>query len=410
MKKVTYLMTLLMILLLITSCTAGGDSDGIETVEILESISVEVESLSKVSVIEEVYAFGYLEPIDSYYVTPFSTGIVNEIMVSTGDYIEKGTVLYQLDTDDLELSKDRDLIQKESNVENSKSSLEVQALTLDQRKGDLEAREMNYQMAETDYENSLKLYESGAISKSEMDAITNNYEQARISYDQSQSSYEATLLNYNLARSSYDDAIQNHQLAIKDYDSRHDDMLVTAPISGLVTDVSVQTDTMNTGNLGITIIDNATMVLNVNVMEKYIRDIEEGQKVRLLFDYMNEEIEGDVTSISLESNSGYYPVEINIINDDQKLTSGMYTEAYVQTGSKESTYMVNKTSIVNDNNQNSYVFVVNQEDQTVKMVNVTLGIEEDSRVEIIGDIQEGDQIVVVGQDYLSDGQSVKIVQ
>lgn len=419
MKKIVMIWVLALIVTIVTACTSTGATgqlnsenvetkQGIDMKQVMETIPVETMRLTKETIDEEVYTFGYLEPKESYFVTPFSTGIVEEINVSIGDVVSEGDLLYQLESNNLELSNDRDMLQQESSVTNAKSALEIQELNLKQRKGDLESRELSLNSAKENYENTLNLFENEFVSKADMDTALGNYEQAQINYEQAVISYETTQSNYDLSKASYDNALKNYELAQKDFKEKRDDIAIVAPISGLVTDVTVQTGVMNSGNLGVTIIDSSDMILNVKIMEKYKHTIMEGQKVRLISEYMDEDVIGEVTGISLTANSGLYSVEITINNQDNILSSGMYVEGYIQIKTKENVYVVDKTTVLKEINNNSYVYIVDHENQTAKKVSVELGIKEDDRVEIMGDLEAGDEVIVIGQDYVIDGQPIVI--
>lgn len=375
----------------------------------LETIPVETMTLEKGTIDEAVYTFGYIEGNESYFVTPYGSGIVDEILVDVGDYVTEGDLLYQLLADDLALSEERDLLTRDSTVASAKTNLDSQELSLVQRENDKALGKMTLDIAKDTYENTLSLFDAGVSSKSELDNAKNQYDQAVISYDQAQLTVESTRINYNSAKISYNDALKNYELTIEDYDDRESDLFVTAPISGLVTDVSVQADMMNGGSTGVTIVDNSVMVLKVNIMEKFIYAVEEGQSVELTLEYGDKTINGIVTDISLMASNGYYPVEVSIDNTDKSLISGMFTEGYIKTNTKSDVTKVEKTTLVQDIYKNNYLYVIDETSMTASMIQVALGIEEGAFVEIIGDVQVGDQVVILGQDFIVDGQPVKIV-
>lgn len=379
--------------------------------ELEEETAVPVETLTLTSddIAETVYTYGYLETKDTYIVTPNSGGIVDEILVSTGDYIELGTLLYQLEGEDLELSQERDMLSQNSSVASAKNNRDSLSVTLAQRQSDVDAMSLSLSTAQKNYDSTLTLYESSIVSKAELDGTISSLEQTQISYDQALLNLESTQLSYNAAKTSYSDALQNYELTEEDYDGRKDDLLVTAPITGLVTDVSVQEGMMNSGSLGVTIVDDTTMLLNINVMEKYIYDIEVGQSVDLTLEYEGKSITGYVTEISLSGQNGYYPVEISIDNADKSLSTGMFIEGYINTNIKTNVLKVEKTVLVQDINGNNYVFTIDEETNTAVKVPVTKGVEEGLYVEISGPIKSGDKIVVVGQDYITDQQEVLVV-
>ncbi len=412
MKLLKYVTLLTLVIILVSACSPrnmGADKETVEVNKTAEAIPIVTKDLVKESVNEEVYVFGYLEPTDSYFTTPFSPGIVEEIFVEVGTHVKKDTLLFQLEANSLDSSKDKDLLQKESNIVNAKSSLDLQMLSLKQRENDLELRAMSLTTTKNNYEVTVDLFNSGISTQVELDGALNNYEQAQLNYSQAQLTYESTQLSYNSAQNSYNNALENNSISVNDYEDKYDDLLVVAPIGGLVTEITVQEGLMNQGSTGVTIIDDSIMILNVNIMEKYIHEIEVGQYVRLSFDYMENEKIGTVSSISLKAKAGYYPVEIQLENSDNTYTSGMYVEGFIQTKRIEHVFMIDKTSLMVDVlNQESYIYILNEDGENVRKVIVELGVNDGKRIEIKGDLAVGDKIVVIGQDFVVDGQLVVI--
>lgn len=413
MKIIKVVSLLTLVSLLLSGCSTmreakGGEEVIAEAATVTEAIPAVTQVLSAEAVDQEIYTFGYLEPNETYFATPYSGGVVESIEVAVGDRVEKDALLYKLEEDNVTAAKDKDLLQKESSVVSAKSNYDLQALNLKQREGDLEVRDMSLNSALKNYDSSLELFAEGIISQLELDNALNSYDQAMISYNQAQLTYESTQLSYTSALNAYKDAQENETLAVKDYQGQYSDLSVLAPIDGLVTDVTVQKGLMNQGSTGVTLIDDTRMVLKVNIMEKYIQEIKIGQTVRLELDYMDEAQIATVAKISLTANKGYYPVEIEIPNGDGKLTSGMYAEGFIQVNRIDKALLVNKTSIVTDEiGDGTYVYILGEDGESVEKVSVELGLEKGEKIQIIGDVKVGDEVVVIGQEYLSVGSLIK---
>ena len=64
--------------------------------------------------------------------------------------------------------------------------------------------------------------------------------------------------------------------------------------------------------------------------------------------------------------------------------------------------------IYRDNN--AQVFVVDPDDQQAQLRQVTLGIREDDRIEVIAGLEEGERVVTDGRQRLMDGDQVKLLE
>lgn len=95
-------------------------------------------------------------------------------------------------------------------------------------------------------------------------------------------------------------------------------------------------------------------------------------------------------------------VELDIDNKNGKLLAGTIADVSVPLTSAG--FAVPASAIVNSSEG---VFVVKSVDHKVRLVPVTKGIESDRRVQVIGNLNEGDTIVVKANDEMKDGSPLK---
>ncbi len=82
------------------------------------------------------------------------------------------------------------------------------------------------------------------------------------------------------------------------------------------------------------------------------------------------------------------------------LLSGMFADVTFRTNASENAVVV-PTEAILTSGEEQYVFVV--ENDTAKYVPVTTGLTGNGVTEITSGLQPGQQLVTVGQAYLSDG-------
>jgi len=97
----------------------------------------------------------------------------------------------------------------------------------------------------------------------------------------------------------------------------------------------------------------------------------------------------------------------NRLNDygSYKLKPGMYATVEVLIESRDDVLAID-TALPIRNLARNIVYVANGKDQ-VSAVDVKLGIRFQNKVEVIDGLQEGDEVVVVGQHRLTDGAAIK---
>ncbi|GAB4021961.1 hypothetical protein GCM10028808_68310 [Spirosoma migulaei] len=97
-------------------------------------------------------------------------------------------------------------------------------------------------------------------------------------------------------------------------------------------------------------------------------------------------------------------VEVDVINNDKKLLPGMVVEVNLPLPTKTSTFVVPKSAIVN---ATTGVFVIRVKDHKAEWVPVKKGLEADNKIEIFGQLTEGDSLITTATEEIRDGAPVK---
>lgn len=121
------------------------------------------------------------------------------------------------------------------------------------------------------------------------------------------------------------------------------------------------------------------------------------------------EYETEITAVNkMPDDTGLYPVEGTLDNEDGTLLAGMIARIAVPENRIEDTVIVPTQAIVEEDDE-AYVYVVNEDMEAVQTT-VTIQESQSDETAIEADIQEGDQIVVDGQLALTDGGTVHVVE
>jgi len=187
---------------------------------------------------------------------------------------------------------------------------------------------------------------------------------------------------------------------------------VTAPIKGIVGSVYLDRGTSVSSQIAVAkIIDMDLVKIRINVMEMDLPKVKEGQLAKISVDaYPNERFKGFVERISpvVDIDSRTARAEIEIANPDYKLKPGMFARVNTVVRERKSVLFILRDSIVKDDGEKlKYVFVV--DGNGVSKRKVDLGLEEDLRFEVTNGLQEGDLVVITGEEYLKDGSIIEIV-
>lgn len=214
-----------------------------------------------------------------------------------------------------------------------------------------------------------------------------------------------------------DSDLQGAKLAFANADSQllaakkdYENAKVRAPIAGIVSEKNVTVGSMLApGSPVATIVDIDDLKMTVQVGERDILKIRKGMSAEITTDfYPGEVFKGTVSSVSPKGDAALtFPVEIALKSDAQKpLYDGMSATASVNLESK-SILALPRAALVGER-QSPQVYVV--EKGKAKTVSVLTGGEYGTSIEILKGLDETDLIVTEGQNNLSDGAAVTVVE
>ena len=101
-----------------------------------------------------------------------------------------------------------------------------------------------------------------------------------------------------------------------------------------------------------------------------------------------------------------FAVTISVPADVSGLLAGMFAEVTFHTDASENAISVPSEAILTSGST-QYVYVV--EGNTAKYTVVTTGLTGSGVTEVTSGLSEGQQLVTVGQNYLHDGDAVRVV-
>jgi len=100
-------------------------------------------------------------------------------------------------------------------------------------------------------------------------------------------------------------------------------------------------------------------------------------------------------------------IEMDVINNDKKLLPGMIAEVNIPMDAADSTFLVPKAAVVNSTVN---VFVVRVTNGKAERVQVQTGREADGKVEIYGNLNEGDTILAAANEEIREGAELKHIK
>lgn len=192
---------------------------------------------------------------------------------------------------------------------------------------------------------------------------------------------------------------------------------VKAPVSGTISYFPFAIGTQVAPSMSIAkVSDTKDLQIKVNIPERFISRIQQGQSAAITFDsYPSEVFSARVFEVSpiLDSVSRTMEIKLKINPIDERVRVGMYARVRLVTESMNDVIVLPSNAIVTRDGKN-YLFVISDKKSesgksTVDMVNVKVGITVDNVVEISEGISAGAEVVVKGQGLLNQGDVVNVL-
>ena len=351
------------------------------------------ESVSPKKLEVSIEASGVIEAISSVEIKSKASGEVLFLGAEVGDFVEKGSMLGQIDQ------------RTPKNI-------------LDQAKSDLEASKVRLTNAKSQSERGEELHLKGSISDKDYEDIQENFAQARSTLVRTQVTFE------------------NAKIAL-------DDTVVRSPVRGTVISrpvevgqvISSPTSAVGGGTVLMTMADLSKVRVRALVDEIDVGKVEIGQKVSIKVSaYRDKEFIGIVSKIEpkarVEQNVTTFPVLIDINNDSNLLLLGMNTDVVIEILNKDVTVTAPSMSLrtrkdiysaaslmqmekedvdnflvdkVSGENFNKFI-VIKDSKNGPDLTWVEIGISDLSNVEIVNGLDVGDVIYILASMSLIEYQ------
>jgi RND family efflux transporter MFP subunit len=242
------------------------------------------------------------------------------------------------------------------------------------------------------------------------------YQQTAATYENAKLNYERTkeLSEQNLvAKQDLDNAEAQMKVARANFETAQTHLeyaRITAPFTGYITKRFLDPGALvNQNNSTLfTLMDLNAMKIIINVLEKDIPLVSIGTKAIVTVDaFPDKEFYGTVARLSnaLDLSTRTMAVEIDIPNENRFLKPGMYANVDLVVQNHANALTVPTQAVLKDGRGN-YVFTIRN--GTAVRKDVSIGLEQSSRTEILSGIADADSIIVTGQQFVKDGARVNV--
>ena len=376
MKKRATIVTLVVIVVLFSTSMYWLYSKNIENPVVYTTQSPATETIIKKTV-----ATGSIIPKEEVLIKPNISGIIDEIFVEAGEYVEAG-----------------DLLAKVKVVPNV-SSLNSAKNNINSINTQVETAKLAFQNQENIYNRQKGLYEKGVISANEFDTAQLSYDQAKQRYKQEQISLTNARQNYDIVKTGTTSgmgAAANTE--------------IRATVSGMVLDIPVKTgnqvieaNNFNDGTTIATIADVGNMIFEGKVDESEVGKITEDLPLEITVGAIeNKKFDAILDYIApkgVEENGAIqFEIKGTLTKKDSTfIRAGLSANASIILARADSVMALKEALIQYDSKTKDPYVEVEVGDQKFERKDIELGISDGINVEIKNGISEEDKIKVWNQ-------------
>jgi membrane fusion protein, heavy metal efflux system len=385
--QVLFLPSLLMIVLL-GGCKRAANAPantsapqtGTPISQSAQSKAIEIETVAQQSIAGVIPATGkILVPEDRIAVIgPVNQGRIVKLYAGQGSKVRKGQKLADLESADIDQAE-ADYLKALADYENARRSSTAEV-----------------KLAQATYDRTKLLYEKTITAGKNLQTAEHDLEVAKASAENSLAGTKAALT-----------AARRHLLILGLKDSTIDALAtrpdlaagfsLNSPIDGIVVERTATIGaTVGTDANLFKIIDISRVWVDANVFEKDLQRVRLGQQVKLTVPaFPGSTFSGKVILVStvVDPETRSVKVRTEVPNPDGRLKPDMFANVEIITNVNRAAISVPQSAVLNDDGK-MVVFVA--EGDGYKKRPVTVGIQNDDRVEIVEGLNAGDKIVVKG--------------
>jgi len=211
------------------------------------------------------------------------------------------------------------------------------------------------------------------------------------------------------------DRVSSGQIVAMVDPSRPGEVYSRSPVVSTVSGTVIQApfsigDTLTTQSAVYIVGDLSSLLVETFVPERFVASVRQGMRAQLKLEaIVGESFAAEVIEINpvLDPASRTLRIRMRFVNPDPRIKAGMFATISLITNRKVDVPVIQRTSVINT--YGSWIVFLVDENSTARRREVTLGLENEDYFEILSGLSLGEKVVSAGQNFLSDGDPVRVV-
>ncbi|WP_439152321.1 efflux RND transporter periplasmic adaptor subunit [Winogradskyella sp.] len=346
-----------------------------------DPITYTTQSPSNQTIVVKTMATGSIVPKEEVLIKPNISGVVEEVYVEAGEYVNQGDLIAQIK-----------VIPNVSNLTSAKNNIASNSTAL-------QTAEINFKTQKAIYDRQKELFDKGVIPANEFDQVNNTYLQAKQQVEQARISVTQSRQNYDIIKTGTTSGVGNIAQT-----------QVRATVSGMVLDVPVkagnqviEANNFNEGTSIASLADVKKMIFEGKVDESEVGKIKEGLPLEITVGAIeNEKFDAVLDYIAPKGIAENGAIQFAIKGtlkqiDSTFIRAGLSANASIILEKAEEVLAIKEALVQYDKDTKKPYVEIEVGDQDFERRDVELGISDGIFVEIKSGITKDDKIKVWNQ-------------
>jgi RND family efflux transporter MFP subunit len=353
------------------ACRSSEPTAQAQTEPLVTTVDVPVVTATNGTIEAALEISGTLAPRTRVPVKPRVPGALERVLVDIGDNVTEGQTIATIDRREIDAQADA----------------AVAAVSV--AKASLETAEASLSNATLELDRAKVLFEGGALPRQRLDAAQTAHRSAVAQRD---------LATANLAQA---DASLRRAREVQR------NATVTSPVTGVVVERNYDAGAIPGDPPIVVVADLRQMKLEAGVSELEAGRLRVGMKARIEAQAKPGQVfEGQLGAIApeVDERNRHFKIEVRVPNDKRELLSGMYASARIVQSTADSVVLVPREAV---GTREGKRVVLKVQDGAVTLVEVSEGLADGGRVQIVKGLAAGDSVVADARRQVGTGVKVR---
>lgn len=360
-----------------------------------------IHEITEDSFQEFIDVSGVVHPLRTTMLDAVEGGVVQQILVESGEMVEAGDTLLTLSNSGLQLSvmqQEAGLYDQINNVRNSRLNLEQNHLQLREELANAETQKA---LLKPRFERDSSLFANNLISSQEFEETRHNYRFQQRRYELNYESYQKDSLQMHNQLQQLNNSEDRMWRSLEGVQQILDNLVVTAPISGQLSTVELnQGQSINQGERLGQIDQLDGYKIRADIDEFYLSRVAAGLEGS--FPFAGERYDLIITRVFPVIQEGRFQVDMDFTGDmPDGIRRGQSVRTRLELGDQTNAVLLARGGFYQQTGGN-WIYRINDSEDRAFRQPIRLGRGNTQYFEVLDGLSPGDKVITSGYDAFNN--------